>query len=302
MSLKVRFPRTGRLRLPLALCLALLAIACTARRGQEEATPTPTRAPEIGAEQVVEAFASVTISEIGQRRLSRIDIVPRHALVPAGETAVLVVIAYDDAGNGIRPEELEVRWQMTDPLAGEISRTGVLHASLQRGVFNRAIEVSVSQEVGGRLVTLQGLASISVIRPLSENDISTVEVLPRELQIEPGVRVDLTALALDRARVPVPGVDFSWEMLNTEAGNVDTDGHFTSSKQEGSYPGAIRVVAKKRGDPTQTAAATVTVAVRKPEGAQPPTKVNLYPQAVSLRSGDIMEFRALALDQRGNLF
>ena len=146
------------------------------------------------------------------------------------------------------------------------------------------------------------MASVSIIRPLSEQDISRVQVLPGELQLGSETKAVLTALALDRDGVPVPGVSFSWEMLDADAGSIDTEGQFTSGADIGSFTAAIRVVAQKREDPTQIVAATVSVTVMDIGAVQPPSKVNLYPQAVSLRSGDTIEFRALTLDQRGNLF
>ena len=304
MSSNMRSIQRWQISLLLVFFLALLAPGCTSRTGPQEPSPTATAgAADIeSAAEEVQGFASVTISDVDQRRLSHIDVIPSHAILPAGETIVFSAVAYDNAGNLLNSQQVEVRWRMTDPLAGTITSTGVFHAGLQRGIFNNAIEVSVSQELGGRLVTLPALASASIIQPLSEQDISQIQVLPGELQMEPEVQIALTALAMDRAGVPVPGVDFSWEMLNAEAGSINEDGRFTTGRVTGSFPGAIRVVAQKRDDPTQTVATTVSVEVLELGAEQPPSKVNLYPQAVSLRPGDTIEFRALALDQRGNLF
>ena len=112
----------------------------------------------------------------------------------------------------------------------------------------------------------------------------------------------LAALALDRTGVPVQGVDLTWDMLNADAGSINPDGRFTSGDTLRSFPGAVRVVAQKKGDPTQVFATTVSVVVRELGAVDTPSKVNLYPQAVSLRPGDIIEFRALTLDDKGNLF
>jgi len=281
--------------------LALLATGCTSRTAPQEPGPTATSGT-VDTGPGIEGFASVTVAGVDRRQLSRIVTIPSHAILPAGETIVFSAVVYDDTGKALDPAQVEARWRITDPQAGTITSTGVFRAGVQRGVFNNAIEVSISQELDRRLVTLQALASVSIIRPLSEMDISRVQVLPGKIQMEPELQVGLTALALDRDGVPIPGVDYSWEMVNSEAGSIDIDGRFTSGSAVGSFPAAIRVVAQKREDPTQTVAAMVPVEIRELGVAQPPSKVNLYPQAVSLRPGDTMEFRALALDQRGNLF
>ena len=302
MASKTQPIQGWRLFLLVTSFLSLLTFGCTSRGAQEALTPTTTDGVDGRTDTGVQGFASVTIAEPGQRRLSRVGIIPRHAILPAGETTVISAIVYDNLGNPVNSRELETRWRMIDQQAGTITTNGVFRAGIHRGVFNQAIEVSVSREVDGRLVAIQTLASVSVIRPLSEQDISRVQVLPVEIQVEPETRVDMAALALDRDGVPVPGVNVSWEVLDTKAGSIDADGRFISGTNVGSFNAAIRVVAQKREDPTQSVAATVSVTVMEPGGAQPPSKVNLYPQEVSLRSGDTIEFRALTLDQRGNLF
>ena len=116
----------------------------------------------------------------------------------------------------------------------------------------------MSQVVDGSLVTLQTLASVSILRSLSDLDISRVQVLPEEVQLQPGTEVALSALALDRTGVPVQEVELTWAMLNADAGSIKPDGRFTSGDTLGSFLGAIRVVAQKRGDPTQVFATTVS--------------------------------------------
>lgn len=249
----------------------------------------------------VEAFASVIIAPPEERRLSRIEVVPRFALVPAGETMVFSAIAYDEAARPTDARDLEVRWSMKDLQAGTITRRGVFRAGLQTGVFNSAVEVVVTRRVGDQAVTLQTLASVSVTRPLAQHDISRVYVLPEEVQVEPGATMELAALALDRDGVSIPDVVFTWEMVVPEAGSVDRQGRFTSGSDPGYFPGAIRVAGQKRGDTIRTAVSLVPVEVRRGDVGQSPTKVNLYPQAVTLRPGDTIEFRALVLDQRGRV-
>lgn len=303
MSPERSFANRWRVVVCIIMLLVVAAAGCTSRGTPGEPVSPSSTAQGGGTarEQEIVSFISVTVAEASQQRLSRVNVIPRHAIVPAGEAAVFSFLAYDAQGNSLPPAQLTARWRSLDFQAGSITRSGVFHAGFQRGVFTQAVEVSVIQEVEGRLVELQGLASVSVIRPLSELDISRVQVIPNELQVESGARLSLVALALDRNGIPVPEARFSWEMLDPRAGSISANGRFVSGAETGSFPAAIRVVAHHRDDPTQTATATVPVTVLEEGGVEFPSKVNLYPQAVILRSGDTIEFRALAIDRKGNL-
>jgi hypothetical protein len=221
--------------------------------------------------------------------------------VASGDITLFSVLAYDEAGRPVPSNELGVRWRATDPQVGSITSAGIFRAGVQRGVFDKSIQVTVTQILNGRAVTLEELATVSVIRPLSENDISRVEVLPGSVQMELNSQTHFTPLAVDRSGVPVPGVDYTWEMLEPAAGVVTPDGRFTSGRGDGDFPAAIRVVAQKRVDPSQTASAIIPVTIRTIGDALPPSKVNLYPQGISMRVGDVIDFRAITLDPRGNL-
>ena len=130
-------------------CLVLLASGCTSRGTPQEPTSTPTSEAIDGGPVLEEAhsFASVTVAEMGERRLNRINVISSHAILPAGETTVLSAIPYNERGNALDPDDMEVRWRMIDISAGTITLTGVFRAGFQRGVFSQAIEVSISQDV-----------------------------------------------------------------------------------------------------------------------------------------------------------
>ncbi|MBI4339446.1 MAG: hypothetical protein HY680_05785 [Chloroflexi bacterium] len=288
----------------LALLAALLSLACGSRQPQGSPTPEPVATAgslPTPVTDVVHGSASVTIEEKSLGSLTRLVVIPRNPVVAAGDTMLFSVLAYDETGKPMPQDELDLGWRTLDPLVGTITSAGLFRAGIQRGVFNSSIEVTVTQTLGGKTVTLQELASVSVIRPLSENDISRVEVLPGGVQMQPESQMVFTPLAVDRSGVPVPGVDYTWEVLDPRAGKMEPDGRFVSGVTEGSFPAALRVVAQKRTDPSQTAVSVVPVTVMALGRVQPPSKVNLYPQGISVRSGDTVEFRALALDPLGNL-
>ncbi|MBI2171354.1 MAG: hypothetical protein HYU30_04945 [Chloroflexi bacterium] len=287
-----------------SLFLILAAVSCGLRGAQP--TPSPSGTGVVPSSptpkgRVALGFASVSIEEKAQGRLTRLDIVPRHPIVASGDVTVFSVLAYDEAGRPVPSNELGVRWRATDPQVGSITSAGIFRAGAQRGVFDKSIQVTVTQTLNGRAVTLEELATVSVIRPLSENDISRVVVLPGGVQMEPNSQMLFTPLAVDRSGVPTPGVDYTWEMLEPAAGTITPDGRFTSGRGDGDFPTAIRVVAQKRIDPSQTASAIIPVSIRTIGDALPPSKVNLYPQGISVRVGDVIDFRAITLDPRGNL-
>jgi|GEM_PF-2010726 len=292
--------------LAFALFAVLLTAACKAPGTSPVPSPTTTVPPKASptsttAPGIVAAFASVSVSAQAEGHLTRLEIVPDHPVVSAGDTIAFYVLAYDERGKPISLDELDVQWHSTDPLAGKVTPTGIFTAGAQRGVFDRSVQVIVSQTVEGKAVSLERLTSVSVIRPLTENDIARLEVLPNILQLEPNASATLSPLAVDRTGVPVTGVEYTWVMLNPLAGSVSEDGRFTSGTIEGVYPGAIRVVAAKRGDLTQTASAVISVTVQRLGGVGDPIKVNVFPQSISVRPGGNVAFRAIALDSRGNL-
>ena len=231
----------GKVMASAMLAVALLMVACSS---DEKASDEKAAPPAPGEVVVIEELASAAIRPGVERSLSRLVIIPRQAIVPAGERVVFTAIAYDQRGRAL--PQLELRWSMKDNLAGSISPTGLFRAATYSGIFRDAIGVSATYGVGGETVQLQTLASVSIIRPLSEHDIDRVLVLPGMVQVEPGASLQLTALALDRDRVPVPNVVYTWEVLDPMAGTIDEQGQFTATEEAGSYLGAIRVVGYKR--------------------------------------------------------
>ena len=285
----------------LVVAATALAVGCSPEATPEASPPSPANEETVGAESVVvEGLASVSIGEVVEHRLSRIIIIPSHAIAPAGDRLVFSAIAFDPSGKAL--QDVEMRWSMKDSLAGTISAIGVFRAAAHPGIFTNAVEVSATQVLGGEVVQLQSLASVSITRPLSEHDLNRIQVLPTTVQLEPGARVQLSALALDRDGIAIPNVTITWEMVNPAAGSIDKRGQFLAGDEVGSFPGAVRILGFKRQDPTRTVATAVSVDIRPVGSGGIPSKVNLYPQAITLRPGATVTFRALVLDSRGNLY
>ena len=140
-----------------ALIATFLVVGCSS----EETSRDPAPSSAIGDTVWLEGLASISIGEVVEYRLSRIMIIPGHAIAPAGDRLVFSAIAFDTSGRTLA--DVEMRWRMKDNLAGTISTTGVFHAGAQPGIFTNAVEVSVTQVVGQEVVELQSLASISII-------------------------------------------------------------------------------------------------------------------------------------------
>ena len=286
----------------LAMAASAFAVACVSGRAPQEPPPSPGALTDAFAVEPisVQGFASVAIREVVEPRLSRVSIVPSHAIVPAGQRIVFSAIAYDQKGRAL--EGGEVHWSMKDSLAGSISPGGVFRAALQSGRYIDAVAVSVTHEFGGELAEFQALATVSIPQLVSEQEISRVQVLPGKVQVEPDARFQLIALDLDRAGVPVPDVVFRWETVDPAAGAIDEQGRLVAGSEPGLFPAAVRVLGHRRNDPSQTIAATASVEIRRIEIPDVPSKVSVYPQAISLRPGDSVAFRTLALDGQGNLY
>ena len=135
--------------------VSVLAVACSSGQtvGDSPGSGRGTRGESI----VIEGTASVAIRPAIERRLSYIDIVPRQAIVPAGERIAFSAVAYDQRGVALLGTE--VRWSMKDDMAGRVSPAGIFHAATSSGIFSDAVEVSVSYRGDGELEQLQSLAS-----------------------------------------------------------------------------------------------------------------------------------------------
>ena len=245
----------------------------------------------------VRGTASVTVEARELQRLVQVEVIPAHAIVPMGETLLFSAVGYDQKGREV--EGLRFKWRMENQAAGSISPNGVFRTGHVTGAFQDATSVSASQETSSGLIQVEGKATVSVTRSLSAHAINRVLVFPDEIEVERGGVVRLSALAVDRDDVVVPGARFQWAMEDHQVGSVDLQGLFTAGQQEGVFPRAIGVTAQGEQDQGPV---TAFVDVRVTKGPQVPqlTAVTVLPQAVALLPGDTFTFSALPLDQQGN--
>ena len=278
----------------LALLPVLLSSCSSSTSGRDLPGVTPTGPVDVVK---VRGTASVTVEARELQRLVQVEVIPAHAIVPMGETLLFSAVGYDQKGREV--EGLRFKWRMENQAAGSISPNGVFRTGHVTGAFQDATSVSASQETSSGLIQVEGKATVSVTRSLSAHAIDRVLVFPDEIEVERGGVVRLSALAVDRDDVVVPGARFQWAMEDHQAGSVDLQGLFTAGQQEGVFPRAIGVTAQGEQDQGPV---TAFVDVRVTKGPQVPqlTAVTVLPQAVALLPGDTFTFSALPLDQQGN--
>jgi hypothetical protein len=206
--------------------------------------------------------------------IARAEVRPADAVVTAGDTLRLSVLAFDSAGRPVSP--VRVTWtSLGSPFEGSVDSAGLLTAG---AVGTMSVSAFVRPAAGGR--GRQGLARVTVLPgPAARVEVSGV---PRRLYVGQGV-------------TPVAR---AW----SAAGDPRADRVAWSSDAPGvvSVTPSGRLVAVAPGRATLAAAAGAARATVPVEVAPNPVeRVSVEPATASVRTGDVARFRFRAMDRAG---
>ena len=184
----------------------------------------------------VNAVATVVLVEVpdvisGEGRLQTVAIFPQRVTLSPGESTRISVVSID--GNGHQLVDLAVSWSL-DPRLGRTSPTGNITAADSPGIYEGAITVKVSQEEGDELIAQTVSASL-IIR----GELARVETIPQKAILTPGEVIRFRAIGYDRDDTPVTRVTVRWNVVDPEAGSIDSNGVFTAGRRLGEFSGAV---------------------------------------------------------------
>ena len=191
-----------------------------------------------GADERVEATGTVIIVDAspqvaGLELRPRVAIFPERVVLSPGESARFSIIGLGGQVQAL--STANVRWSVSPPEVGEVSRFVTVTAHDFPGIYENAIRAEVTLETeDGPL--LQEVTATLVIR----DKLSTVEIRPEAATLAPDEQVPFRAIAYDKNRVLLPDIIFRWTVPDSDIGKIDSSGLFTATGQPGEYPGAVQ--------------------------------------------------------------
>ena len=285
--------------IPFILCSAvvilLIGLACG---GDDSLSPGVMEIVKAGeSKPSFVAYYSVVVLDPEEPVVAaRVVLLPPEVTVNPGQMVIVNSVAYDVAGLPVSGVQLQ--WRMRDPNAGSVNNNGVFVGGLNPGIYPRALEVVVTQEVNGETVTLITQATVNIAEGLGPRFLSSVGVYPSTVNVRPAQFIGLGVLGWDGQGRFIIGLKFEWSMENRQAGSIDKFGFFTAGATLGDYPNAIRVRAIHTTSQGTIIVRENFVSVIIKEGAASGVvgSVEIIPKAVFLEPGDEIQFSVHAFD------
>lgn len=193
---------------------------------------------------------------------------PITASVVVGNTLPLQASLRDASGQLL--DGPAIIWTVQDTTIATVSPAGVVTG---RGVGSTQVAASAN----GR----SGIASLTVL-PVP---VASVSVSPARVDLAPGSKASLTAVAADASGKPLDGRTVLWASSNTAVATVDAAGVITAVA-----PGAASITATSEGI---SGSASVNVAV------PPVATVTLQPQSATVQRGATLQLSVVVTDATG---
>ncbi|MBT8461455.1 MAG: Ig-like domain-containing protein [Gemmatimonadetes bacterium] len=266
------------------LLLAVLVAACSGRQA-EPAGPAPTPRPETVAEatgadnlpEVILPDSQLTDEDRAAIRIERLEIGVDPAVIREGETAVLSLGAYDEAGERVEGAsgQLFVVGQ-----AAEITDTGDTVVGRSPGEARITVLVEVPASASGPARTLREEALLEVLPAR----VTSLELVLPAASLYAGARYLASSTARSDTGVR-SDADVRWSSSDESVVRIGAGGTMVAGS-----PGTARIEVTSEGI---TTGADVSVV------ANPIRQLRLDPLEASLRAGDVVHFSARALDAGG---
>ena len=213
--------------------------------------------------------------------VAKVLVYPGTYTLKVTQVKQLVAIPVNASGTTLGISGRTVTWTSSDPSVATVSSTGVVKA-LAGGTAKITC-------------TIDGASGSSVITVIAPISVASVSVLPGTANVNVGSYVSFMATPKDANGNPVSGYTTTWRSSNTAVATVASNGTV-----KGIATGTVTISATAGG---KTGTATLTVV--KPTTTTTTTttsgiaSVTVYPGLVSLTTGQVKQFIALAVDGSG---
>ena len=206
-----------------------------------------------GAEERIVATATVIILDVTppvipesdlKVQLPRVAIFPERVVLSPGESTRVSIVGLQGDIQGI--STANIRWSLTPPEVGEVSRFVTVTAANHPGTYEGAIRAEVTLDTEDGPVNHEVSATL-IIRDV----LASVEITPQVSTLALAEKVQFRAVAYDRNHVMVPDVSFRWTITDPDVGTIDANGMFTAGGRPGEYLDAVQVeTTQRRGSST----------------------------------------------------
>jgi len=225
-----------------------------------------------------EALITVTAAAQVDPVPESIVIKPTEATLAVGETKEFAATALDLDGNKI--SGVEIAWTSSDETIGTIGDSSGLFTALAAGT------TTITATAGDR--SAEATVTVTAEDPI-EPVIASLRLTPPRATLEVGDDQRFMVTAFDQDNNIISAGEVTWESSDDAVGTINASGIFTALAE-----GTVTITAET-GD--VSAQATITVNAPAPAFGM----IVVSPSAVTLETGDTLQFDVIAFDPFGNI-
>ncbi len=240
-------------------------------------------------------FASVTVVGVARvLRLASVAAIPGSAVLVRHQIYRMRAIGLDE--NGLVIPGVRFVWKLNDARLGRINDIGYLTVDGDEGRYPDVVSVTGIWEG----VTKTASSDVTVVTTPERDGFLAVHALPQRFFLNPGDRMQLTAVALNGLGELAAGTVLRWSMADAAAGSIDGAGNFVAAAVPGVYTESVRVEAVLPGESGfVTAVDYASVVIREIREPERLKSVSVMPDVIVVPSGGRVTLRIMALDEAG---
>jgi len=204
----------------------------------------------------------------------------------------LDAIALDIIGEII--PDAQIDWRLVDQNLGTLIAPGFLSVEGEPGSYTEALEV-IATHRGLSVSTMVDATIFALGEQLAEAP--RARVVPAQLTIVEGSSIQLNGIVIDQSGEPVGISRSSWSVTDPSAGQISSDGTFTSGHSQGQHPDAVKFTAFLDDGTTATTMVPVNVKAMNSKSILAGIAVN--PSTFTLRRGGSTLVRVFGVDSDG---
>ena len=179
-------------------------------------------------------YSSVVVRDIPSLGpLEYIEIIPNTIVVEPNSK--VIIRAYGKDENGRTVETSKVNWRISNHDIGEIDDLGIFKSSQSSGIYPKALEISLTQNIDSGIVEKKSTIDVTITGKLN-----TGKVYPELGLLETGKTINFSAIGFDENNVRLHNTIVKWVVTDESVGEIDQYGNFTAYGKTGLYKDLIQ--------------------------------------------------------------